>query len=202
MSIKTFRRLPLQDVLDNFPCMIATIPTKLKTAFLCSLAVCWEQDNWDYVPEHLIDDTLKMMPYMLDTGYGSDWCVELKDGEHGGVVRVIPKNWTRKDVMNSNRQKAKYDKPYWEDNEQFVAGCAICGKACDTVYEGEERLLVGVIMCPKCGRSFVDHEDYEDEESEEEDNYPSNTTLVPHHNPYTTIVVPKKKLNFKSKAPA
>jgi len=194
MSIKTFRRLPLQDVLDNFPCMIATIPTKLKTAFLCSLAVSWEQDNWDYVPEHLIDDTLKMMPYMLDNNYGSGWATG--DGA-----------WTRKDVMNSYNQKAKYDKPYWEDNEQFVAGCAICGKACDTVYEGEETLLVGIIMCPKCGRTFVDHEDYEDdeeseEEDEEEDNYPSNTTLVPHHNPYTTIVVPKKKLNFKSKASA
>ena len=169
MSEKTLRELPLQEVLDNFPCMIATIPTKVKTAFLCALAVAWEQDNWDYVPEHLIDDTLKMMPYMLDNRYGADWAVELQSGEDDEVIRLINDNWTREDAINSYGKKAKYDRPFWEnEHEEYVAGCAICGKDCETVYEGEEKLLLGIRMCPKCGCEFVDGECYEGEESDEE----------------------------------
>jgi Pyruvate/2-oxoacid:ferredoxin oxidoreductase delta subunit len=168
MSEKTIKELPLQEVLDNFPCMIATIPTKVKTAFLCALAVSWQQDNWDYVPEHLIDDTLKMMPYMLDNHYGSDWAVELKSGEDEEVVRITNGVWTRKDVVNSYNQKAKYERPFWERVDyDYVAGCAICGKDCETVYEGEEKLLVGIRMCPKCGCEFVDGECYDGDEEEE-----------------------------------
>ena len=158
MSEKTLKELPLQEVLDSYPCMIATIPTKLKTAFLCAIAVSWQQNNWEYVPEHLIDDTLKMMPYMLENKYGSDWAVELKTGE-----------WTRDDVINSYNQKPKYDRPFWEnEHEEYVAGCAICGRVCDSVYEGVEKLLIGIKMCPKCGCEFVDGECYEGDEDDEE----------------------------------
>ena len=168
MSEKTLKELPLQEVLDNFPCMIATIPTKLKTAFLCALAVSWEQDNWEYVPEHLIDDTLKMMPYMLENNYGSDWAVELKSGECDEVVRVTGGAWTRDDVINSYRQKPKYDRPFWEsEHEEYDAGCAICGRVCETVYEGEERLLIGIKICPKCECKFVDGGCYEEEDEDE-----------------------------------
>ena len=169
MSVKSLKELPLREVLDDYPCMIATIPTKLKTAFLCALAVSWDRDNWDYVPEHLMDDTLKMMPYMLDNNYGSDWAVELQSGEDDEVIRIIREDWTREDAINSYRQKAKYDRPFWEnEHEEYVAGCAICGRVCDCVYEGEDKWLYGIKMCPKCSCEFVDGECYDDEESDEE----------------------------------
>ena len=127
-----------------------------------------EYDHYEYVPEHLMDDTLKMMPYMLDNNYGSDWCVELKSGENDEVIRVIPENWTREDAINSYGQKAKYDRPFWEnEHEEYVSGCAICGRVCQTVYEGEDKWLIGIKMCPKCGCEFVDGECYDGEEEED-----------------------------------
>ena len=154
MCEKAIKQLPLQQVLDQYPCMIAMIPTEKKTAFLCALAVSWDRDNWEYVPEYLMEDTLKMMPYMVEKGYGS--------GDIEGGV------WTREHVVNSYGQTVSYDKPYWEnDNGEHVPGCVICGRQCETVYEGEEEWLFGLKMCNRCACEFVNEEFYDEEEEEE-----------------------------------
>ena len=163
MSKKTLKHLPLQEVLDNFPCMIAMVPTEMKTAFLCGLSVVWDRNNWEFVPDHLLNNVIKIIPWLLDNGYG-DGTLDCDDVD------------MRNDVRNEHGFNS-YGKPYWESKTEYIVGCVFCGKECNRVYEGNEQWLSQLPMCEFCERKHVynecvceeSDEDDEDNEDNEDD---------------------------------
>jgi hypothetical protein len=154
MSKKNLKRLPLQEVLDNFPCMISMVPTEMKTAFLCGLSVVWDRDNWEFVPDHLINNVIKIIPWLLDNGYG--------DGT------MDPEDVDMQDDIRNEHGFDGYDKPYWENENNYVSGCVFCGKNCNRIYEGDEQWLENLPMCEFCERKNVNNECVCEESDDEE----------------------------------
>jgi hypothetical protein len=145
MSKKTLKNLPLIEALDNFPCMIAMVPTEMKTAFLCGLSVVWDRDNWEFVPDHLVNNVIKIIPWLLDNGYG--------DGT------MDPDEVCAQDDIRSKHGFTGYGKPYWENkNVEYIPGCVFCGNNCTRIYDGDEQWLSDLPMCDSCERRHVDHE--------------------------------------------
>lgn len=149
MSYNTVTNLPWKYILDNFPCLLSVVPTKLKTPFLCALAVSWDNDFWVHVPPHLIEDTLALMPYMVDNSFGK-WYVH--DDRH------LIKTWTREDIKDSNGKRVKYEHPYNEPKTEYKqnSGCTFCCAETEDFYEKEEyETLIGKKICEDCYSEYI-----------------------------------------------